>query len=141
VPLPALILVGVICILLSLINLGSSTGFNIILSLSTIAGNVSYMPPLVLLTIRQLTGRHPKYGPFRLGRWSVPVKLATMAYLVYVTVFVAFPPERPVTSENTNYAAPILIGFIAIAMVDWVFRGRNKFEVPTAALEHGWDES
>jgi amino acid transporter len=137
--LPALILVGVICVLLSLINLGSSTGFNIILSLSTIAGNVSYLPPLVLLTMRQLAGRHPKYGPYQLGRWSIPVKLFTIVYLVYVTIFVSFPASMPVTAETMNYAAPILFGFIAIALVDWFVRGKKKFTVPTAALEHAWE--
>jgi amino acid transporter len=141
VPIPALILVGVICCLLSLINLGSSTAFNSILSLNTIALCVSYIPPIALLTLRQLAGKHPKYGPFQLGRWSIPVKLISLIYLVYITIFVSFPAYRPVTSENMNYAAPILLGFFAIAMVDWFVRGRKKFEVPTAALEHGTDES
>lgn len=35
-----------------------------------------------------------------------------------------------------NYAPPILVGFLVIAMVDWFARDRKKFEVPTAALEH-----
>jgi len=29
---------------------------------------------------------------------------------------------------------------MVIAMVDWFVRGRKKFEVPTAALEHGEGE-
>lgn len=63
-----------------------------------------------------------------------------MVYLVYVIIFVAFPASKPVTSLNMNYAPPILIGFLLIAMVDWFARGRKTFEVPTAALEHGEDE-
>jgi hypothetical protein len=35
-----------------------------------------------------------------------------------------------------NYGPIILIGFMVIAIVDWFIRGRKKFEVPTAALEH-----
>jgi hypothetical protein len=94
---------------------------------------------MALLTARQLAGRHPKYGPFQLGRWSIPIKLCAMAYLIYVIIFVAFPASKPVTSSTMNYAAPILIGFFMIAMVDWFIRGRKKFEVPTAALEHEQD--
>lgn len=58
-----------------------------------------------------------------------------MVYLVYIIIFVAFPASRPVTSLSMNYAPPILIGFLVIAMVDWFARGRARFEVPTAALD------
>ncbi|KAF9701300.1 hypothetical protein EKO04_000141 [Ascochyta lentis] len=140
VPIPALFLVGFICCLLSLINLGSAAAFNSLVSLPTIALYISYVVPIALLTARQLAGRHPKYGPFQLGKWSVPVKICAMVYLIYVIVFVAFPASRPVTSLTMNYAPPILVGFLIIAMLDWFVRGRKKFEVPTAALEHEEDE-
>jgi amino acid transporter len=136
VPIPALFLVGLICCLLSLINLGSAAAFNSLISLPTIALYVSYLVPITLLTARQLSGRHSKYGPFKLGRWSIPVKLCAIVYLIYVIVFVSFPASRPVTSLTMNYALPILVGFLVIAMVGWFARGRKKFEMPTAALEH-----
>lgn len=139
-PIPALFLVGFVCCLLSLINLGSAAAFNSLISLPTIALYVSYLVPITLFTARQLAGRHPKYGPFQLGRWSVPIKLCAVLYLVYVIIFVSFPASRPVTSLTMNYAPPILIGFMVIAMVDWFVRGRKKFEVPTAALEHAEEE-
>jgi amino acid transporter len=140
VPLPALFLVGFVCCLLSLINLGSEAAFSSLISLPTIALYISYLVPITLLTARQLAGRHPKYGPFQLGRWSIPIKLCAMVYLVYVIIFVAFPASKPVTSLTMNYGPVILVGFLIIAMVDWVFRGRKKFEVPTAALEHEEDQ-
>ncbi|KAJ4312879.1 hypothetical protein N0V94_007219 [Neodidymelliopsis sp. IMI 364377] len=140
VPIPALFLVGLICCLLSLINLGSEAAFNSLISLPTIALYISYFVPIALLTARQLSGRHPKYGPFQLGRWSVPIKLCAMVYLVYVIIFVSFPASKPVTSLTMNYAPPILAGFLVIAMADWFARGRKTFEVPTAALEHGEDD-
>ncbi|KAF2847928.1 amino acid transporter [Plenodomus tracheiphilus IPT5] len=136
VPIPALFLVGIVCCLLSLINLGSAAAFNSLISLPTIALYISYLVPIALLTARQLAGRHPKYGPFQLGKWSVPVKVCAMVYLVYVIVFVSFPATKPVTSLTMNYGPPILAGFLIIAMIDWFARGRNTFEVPTAALEH-----
>jgi amino acid transporter len=137
VPIPALFLVGIVCCLLSLINLGSAAAFNSLISLPTIALYVSYLVPITLLTLRQLAGRHPRYGPFQFGRWSVPIKLCAMVYLVYIIVFVSFPASKPVTSLTMNYAPPILVGFLLIAMIDWFVRGRKKFEVPTAALDYG----
>ncbi|KAF2864925.1 amino acid/polyamine transporter I [Massariosphaeria phaeospora] len=135
VPLPALMLVGTVCCLLSLINLGSSAAFNALIALPTIALYISYLIPILLLTIRQLAGRHPKYGPWQLGRWSIPIKIAAIIYLTYVIVFVPFPSSRPVTNLTMNYAAPIFLGAIFLALGDWFIRGRRTFEVPTAALE------
>jgi amino acid transporter len=131
-----LFFVGSVCCLLSLINLGSAAAFNSLISLPTIALYVSYLVPITLLTFRQLVGRHPVYGPFQLGRWSIPIKLCAIVYLIYVIIFVSFPASRPVTSLTMNYGPPILLGFMVIAIVDWFVRGRKKFEVPTAALEH-----
>lgn len=135
VPLPALLLVGTICCLLSLINLGSAVAFNALVALPTIALYVSYAIPITLLTLRQLRGKHPTYGPWRLGRWSIPIKLFSLCYLIYVITFVPFPTSRPVTSETMNYAGPVLGGVIVLAFADWFLRGRKRFRVPTKALE------
>jgi amino acid transporter len=137
VPLPALFLMGIVCCFLSLINLGSTVAFNALVALSMVALCISYLIPIVFLTLRQLTGKHPKYGPWRLGRWSMPVKLGAIVYLVYIAVFVPFPTSLPVTAVTMNYAAPIFLGAILLALVDWMARGRNIFEVPTSVV--GWE--
>jgi amino acid transporter len=131
VPLPALLLVGAVCCLLSLVNLGSTAAFNALIALPTIALYISYIIPLTLLLLYQLAGKHPKYGPWRLGRWSVPIKLFALAYLFYVTIFVPFPSSRPVTNLTMNYAAPIFLGAFLLALGDWFIRARRKFEIPT----------
>jgi amino acid transporter len=135
VPLPALLLMGAVSCLLSLINLGSTVAFNALVALSMVALCISYLIPIVFLTLRQLTGKHPKYGPWRLGRWSIPIKLGAMIYLVYIAIFVPFPTSLPVTAITMNYAAPIFLGAVLLALVDWVVRGRKIFEVPTTAVE------
>jgi amino acid transporter len=140
VPLPALILVGTICCLLSLINLGSAAAFNALIALPTIALYVSYAIPIVLLTLRQLAGKHPKYGPWQLGRWSIPIKLGALVYLIYVIIFIPFPSSLPVTSLTMNYAGPIFLGAVLLAFADWFISGHKRFKVPTAALEWEDDE-
>ena len=139
VPLPALLLVGSACCLLSLINLGSPQAFNALIALPTVALYISYIIPITLLLLRQLAGKHPKYGPWHLGRWGLPIKLSALVYLVYVVIFVPFPASRPVTSLTMNYAAPIFIGAVLLALLDWFIRGRKKFSVPTLALEYTTD--
>jgi hypothetical protein len=95
----------------------------------------SYLIPIVLLTLRQIAGRHPVYGPWTLGRWSIMVKLFSMCYLVYVIVFLPFPTVRPVTNLSLNYAGPVMLGVVGIALVDWFTTGRQRFQVPIAAIE------
>ena len=126
---------GTIGCLLSLINLGSAAAFGALLALPTIALYVSYAIPIMLLLLRQLAGKHPKYGPWQLGRGSIPTKLLALAYLIYVIIFVPFPASKPVTSLTMNYAAPIFLGALGLTMVDWFVRGRKKFAVPTMQTE------
>ena len=58
-----------------------------------------------------------------------------MMYLVYIAIFVPFPTSLPVTAVTMNYAAPIFLGAVLLALVDWVVRGRKIFEVPTTLVE------
>jgi hypothetical protein len=101
-----------------------------------IALYISYLIPIVLLTLRQLAGKHPAYGPWQLGRWSIPIKLFSICYLVYVIVFLPFPTVRPVTKLTMNYAGPVTLGVIVLALVDWFTTGRKRFKVPTDAIEN-----
>lgn len=135
VPFPALFLVGTCCCLLSLINLGSAAAFGALLALPTIALYVSYAIPIILLLIRQIQGKHPQYGPWQLGRKSIPIKVAALCYLFYIIIFIPFPAVRPITSLNMNYAAPIFLGAVGLAMIDWFVRGKKKFKVPTMTHE------
>jgi amino acid transporter len=130
IPLNALILVGVICCLLALINIASATAFNALISLPTIALYISYGIPILFILIRKLQGRHPRYGPFALGRWGIPINVFSLVYILYILTFVPFPTILPVTAVNMNYAGPLVGAVIVIAICDWFVSGRKRFTVP-----------
>ncbi|KAK5730374.1 hypothetical protein LTR15_000311 [Elasticomyces elasticus] len=136
IPLNALGLVTIIAALLGLINIGNTTAFNAILSLATMGLYLSYVMPLAFVLIRKLQGRHPNYGPFRLGIWSIPVNIVGLAFGIYMVIFLPFPSVLPVTGATMNYAAPILGFIMLMALGDWFVSGRKRFEVPTHAPEH-----
>ena len=123
-------LVASTCVLLSLINIGSSIAFTALVSLPMVALSISYFIPILLLLLRKLSGKHPQYGPFKLGRWGVPINIAALCFLLFIIVWIPFPPVRPVTAENMNYAGPICIGVICLALLDWFTTGRKRFKVP-----------
>ncbi|KAH6677107.1 amino acid/polyamine transporter I [Halenospora varia] len=137
IPINALLLVGVICCLLALINIGSSTAFNALISLPTIALYISYFIPILFLVIRKLQNRHPTYGPFKLGRWGLPINLFSLVFIVYILIFLPFPTMLPVTAVNMNYAGPLVAVVILIAIGDWFVSGKQRFEVPIARAAKG----
>ncbi len=136
IPLNALGLVTVIAALIGLVNIGNTTAFVAVLSLATMGLYLSYVMPLAFALIRKLQGRHPPYGPFRLGVWSIPVNIFGLAFGIFMVIFLPFPSVLPVTAATMNWASPIL-GFILLAaLVDWFTSGRKRFEVPTHMPDH-----
>lgn len=137
IPLRALGLVTVVSALLGLINLGSTAAFTAILSLATVGLYASYVIPILFIVLRKLEGRQPTYGPFQLGRWGLPINLFGLAFGIFIIIFLPFPPIQPVTAVNMNYAGPILVGILVLALVDWFASGRKRFEVPTSEGDIG----
>jgi choline transport protein len=79
--------------------------------------------------LRKIRGQHIKYGEFRLGRYGLLVNLVALAYLIFVVIWIPFPPVLPVTGSSMNYAGP-LFGFIIIAaLLDWKISGHKRFQV------------
>ncbi|KAJ5915495.1 amino acid permease [Penicillium verhagenii] len=132
IPLRALSLVASCMFALSFIQIGSTAAFNAILSLSTLGLYISYLIPLVLLVMKRFMAPHdiPK-GTFTLGKFGLPMNLLAILFATYFSIFLPFPATLPVTAENMNYAGPVL-GFIMLfACVDWLVRGRHKWQGPT----------
>jgi choline transport protein len=137
-PLNALVLVAVCVCLLSLINIGSSTAFNAILSLVAFAIYISYFFPILFLLWRRLSTWHPSpvpWGPFKLGRAGLIVNIISLCYIVFMLIWMPFPAFLPVNSVNMNYTGPITGAFILCALVDWCVPGRKRFQTPVARLE------
>lgn len=132
-------LVSILCCLLTLINIGSTTAFYAIISLSTLSLYISYIVPIALLLIRKLEGRHPSYGPFRLGRWGIPINMFAIAYGLYIVVWLSFPVMLPVTSATMNYASPLWFAGFLFALANWFISGRKHFRVPLKPSSSGED--
>ena len=135
VPLRSIALVSGVIVLLSLINIGSSTALNAILSLSTWALYISYLIPIFLLIMKRVRKESLPYGPFTLGKFGVVVNGYAMVYGIFICIFLPFPPSRPVTASNMNYASPVMAGVVLFALIDWFVRGRKKFIGPLREID------
>jgi amino acid transporter len=131
IPLRALFLVASCVFALSFIQIGSTAAFNAILSLSTLGLYISYLIPLVLLVLKRFTGPQDiPLGTFSLGKFGLPMNLLAILFATYFVIFLPFPATVPVSAENMNYAGPVLGFVLLFACVDWIVRGRHKWEGP-----------
>ena len=131
-PVNALALVGVIIFLLAIIFIPSATAFNAIISMQAIAVHISYVLPILFILLRKIRGPPVEFGPFKLGRFGIPVNLFALCYLIYVIMWMPFSTILPVTGDNMNYAGPIVLLFIIGALIDWIVSGRKRFDIPVA---------
>jgi choline transport protein len=137
IPIRAISLVTGIIILLSLINIGSSTALNAIVSLSTLALYISYLIPIALLVAKRIRGDHITFGPFNLGRMGVATNVFALVFGVFICIFLPFPSVKPVTSVNMNYAGPVFALVLVFAVCDWVLRGRKIYTGPLREVSDG----
>jgi len=114
---------------LALVPIGSTVAFFALVSLPTLALNISYFIPILFFMIRKLRG-HAQYGPFKLGRWGIIINLFSLLYILYIVSIVVLPPSLPVTGSNMNYSAPLVMAAVLLALTDWFVSGRNRFKVP-----------
>jgi len=136
VPFRAIGLVSATVIVLSLINIASTTALTAMFALTTISLYISYIIPIVCLLIKRFRNEPITFGPWNLGRYGLAVNLYAVIYGTFIVIFVPFPPYLPVSLENMNYCAPVFLVVLLLLLLDWSVRGRNKFKGPLNELLH-----
>ncbi|KAK3682021.1 hypothetical protein LTR37_020647 [Vermiconidia calcicola] len=128
-PLWALGLSVVITMLLGLINIGSSTAFNAVISLVVATYYTSYFNAIGLLTWRKLNGTAPAPGPWTIGKLpSLIVNIAALVYIVIVFIFSFFPLIIPVDLTTMNWAVVLYSGVIVLGILLYLVRGKHFVE-------------
>lgn len=135
IPIRSIVLVSVVIALLSLINIGSAAALNAILSLTTLALYVSYLIPIGLLVRKRLRRENIDFGPWHMGRFGLWVNLYALGFGVFIVIFLPFPAATPVTALGMNYAGPVFLALLLLALLDWFIRGRRNYEGPTKEVE------
>ncbi|PLB47794.1 amino acid transporter [Aspergillus steynii IBT 23096] len=113
--------------LLGFINIGSTTAFNAIVSLSVVSLYISYLTPIFLHILRRITGPPLQYGPFVLEKVGALLNILSVVYSTVVVIFLFFPPYQPVTVENMNYACVVFGAVLVFSGGLWVFKGRKVY--------------
>ncbi|PBP23615.1 amino acid transporter [Diplocarpon rosae] len=115
--------------LLNLIGIGSTATIVAIFNITAPALDLSYA---IVILARHLFASRITFvpGPYTLGRWQKPVNLVSVSWVFFISVVLLFPPTRPVTAANMNYAAAVA-AYIACFSLGWWWAGaRNTYTGP-----------
>ena len=122
----------VINLLLALINIGSNVVFNALTGL-TVAGIYSsfIVAASVMLWKRMTTpASEIRWGPFKLGRFGVPITLIAIAYSIVGWFFSFWPPTATVTVKTMNWSVTVYVGVLAASMIYWLIHARHVYTGP-----------
>ncbi|ORZ26038.1 amino acid/polyamine transporter I, partial [Absidia repens] len=139
VPLRIIILQMALMIILILPVFGTMVYWTAVLSAGVICYNVAYGLPLFCRLVWS-RDTMPK-GPFNLGRWSVPVNLIALVWIVFFIIILSFPSSFPPTAEDMNYSSLMLGAVTIFALVYWLYGGRSSFKGPIANVDDDDDTS
>ncbi len=129
-PLYSIAITVIISLLLALINIGSSTAFNAIVSLSVASVLASYMVPIVLIVRRRLLKEPIRFGPWKMGRYGIIANIVGLAYAVVAFFFSFWPETAVVDAKDMNWAC-LVWGVAMLFCVFWyTIRAHHYYKGP-----------
>ena len=123
-PVNAVWLVVVFCACLNLIGIGSTETITAVFNVCAPCLDLSYVAVLVAhLVYANRVQFIP--GPFTLGKWSKPMNVLAIGWVLFISIVLFFPTSKPVTPVNMNYAVAVA-GCVALFALGWWWAGARK---------------
>jgi hypothetical protein len=120
---------------LCVINIGSTTAFNIIISLTLLALMSTYMLSIGCVALKRLRGERLPPARWSLGRYAVVINVFAFFYCGFAVVFSCFPSTLPVDTSTANWAPAVWVGVIALSWVTYILHGKKHFTPPIVFVE------
>ena len=131
VPANAVYLTLTVTVLLSMVLIGSTSAFNIILSVGNTGLFTSYIVVIsTMLAKRFRRGDTFPASKFSLGSFGAPINITAIVFLCFVFVFLYFPSAPNPTPANMNWGIVIYAACILFAFAWYVVKGRHEYEGP-----------
>ena len=126
-PTNAVWLAAVGAFLLGLPYLWNATAYAAVTSIAVIGLYIAYVIP-TFLRLRQ--GEAFERGPWHLGRWSRPIGIVAVAWVVFITILFMLPTVSPITGANFNYTVVAVAVVLGFAGIWWLASARRWFTGP-----------
>jgi amino acid permease (GABA permease) len=114
-------------LILGLPYLWNSAAYAAVTSIATIGLYIAYVIPTLL---RRRQGASFQRGPWHLGRWSAPVGIIAIAWVVFITILFMLPTANPIHWANFNYTIVAVLVVIGYAGISWLVSARHWFTGP-----------
>lgn len=134
VPVNAVIVIFIIAVAISLVNIGSTSAFNIITSLGTGTLTASYIICLSCILWRKLANQPLLPSRFSMGGRipGIIINMIALGWLILVFIIAFFPsvPEPLLTVPTMNYSVVMFSGVVVFAIVYFIIWGRKNYDGP-----------
>ncbi|TKA83694.1 hypothetical protein B0A55_00266 [Friedmanniomyces simplex] len=123
------------CVILALIQLGSTLAFDIIVSLSVLGLMSTYLLSIGCVFLKRLKGEPLPYARWSLGRWGFWINGFALFYSAFLLVWCCFPSYLPVTASTANWAPLVWVLVILVSYIVYVLYGRRNYTAPVEFVE------
>ncbi|TPX59620.1 hypothetical protein PhCBS80983_g02374 [Powellomyces hirtus] len=136
VPVRAMWLTIIGCMVITLSALGTLTAFTAIASIGTVGLYISYAVPIFLRVVRS---SHFQHGPWDMGSWGTWVGVVAILWILSVSVILNLPTTNFIAVKGEFDAnlfnwAPVMAGTVLVgATAYWLLSARNWFKGPKLA--------
>ncbi|KAH8826370.1 APC amino acid permease [Flagelloscypha sp. PMI_526] len=131
-PIPAVWLACTLSFILGLPSLGSTVAFAAATSIATLGLYISYGLPILLRVINRDAFVR---GPFHLGKFSYPVAVIAVVWIMFITIVFILPQVNPVNSQTLNYAV-VAVGIVVTYSIGfWLISARKWFVGPVKQID------
>ncbi len=116
--------------MISLIIIGSSIAFNVIVSIGQVGTVASYIVAIACIARKRLVKEPLLPSKFSLGKAGLTINLIALAFLVLAFVFPFFPAQSHPNAAEMNWNV-LVTGFtMGVSMIYYVFRARFTYRGP-----------
>jgi amino acid permease (GABA permease) len=113
--------------LLGLPYLWNVTAYAAVTSIAVIGLYIAYVLPTFL---RLRAGDRFERGPWHLGRWSRPIGIIAVGWVVFITILFMLPQVSPVEVGTFNYTPVAVLVVLGFAGIWWFVSAKNWFTGP-----------
>ncbi len=119
----------------------NAAAYAAVTSIAVIGLYIAYVLPTLL---RLMQGDNFVRGPWHLGRWSRPIGIIAVAWVILITILFMLPVFSPITLDDFNYTVVAVLVVLGFASIYWMVSAKNWFTGPRvqgtpeelAAIEH-----
>lgn len=121
--------------LVSLINIGSDTALNAIVSLCVVSLLTSYYITIGCLVWRRLWGEPLPPRRWSLGKYGLAINISALIGLTPIYFFAFWPQTTPVEPSTMNWAVLMYGGIVIWSMVYYFIWGKHSYIGPVMVVK------